>query len=88
MSPTVQEQTESHQQLVDELNSLRQRVAELETANAQLWSIYDTAQVVILAHDVDYRIAYMNSSLDKRAQTRFLVPTAAVREQTGLYFDS
>ena len=58
--PTVKERAKTRQQLIDELDELRRRVVNLEATNAQLSSIYDAANLVILAHNANYRIVYMN----------------------------
>jgi PAS domain S-box-containing protein len=66
MSARVQEMTKETSQSKD-IHSLRQRVSQLEQSNASLrrenalfQSMYDTANLIILAHDRDYRVVYMN----------------------------
>jgi PAS domain S-box-containing protein len=63
---TVQEMAQGSSQ-TELVHSLRQQVVQLEQSNASLrrsnalfQSIYDTANLIILAHDRDYRVIYMN----------------------------
>jgi PAS domain S-box-containing protein len=60
LGQAMQEQKKSYQQLVDELDAQRQRIADLQATSARLWSIYDAISLIVIAHDTDYRVVYMN----------------------------